>query len=73
MKFEEGMKRLEDIVRLLEEGNLSLDEALDLFKEGISLTKELSRRLDEAEKRIEILVKRENGEVEAQPYLIEEE
>lgn len=72
MKFENGIKRLEEIVRALEEGNLSLDEALNLFKEGITLTKELSQRLDEAEKKVEILIKRENGVIEAVPYVEEE-
>lgn len=73
MKFEEGLKRLEEIVKSLEEGSLSLDEALNLFKEGIDLTQKLSRRLDEAEKKIEILVKGQNGELAAEPFRVEEE
>jgi exodeoxyribonuclease VII small subunit len=42
MKFEDGLKKLESIVKTLDDGNLPLDEALNLFKEGLSLTKELS-------------------------------
>ncbi|MDW8003132.1 MAG: exodeoxyribonuclease VII small subunit, partial [Deltaproteobacteria bacterium] len=72
MKFEDGIKRLEEIVGLLEEGNLGLDEALELFKEGIALTNELSKRLDEAEKKVELIVKRENGTVEKVPFVVEE-
>jgi exodeoxyribonuclease VII small subunit len=46
MKFEEGLNKLEDIVNTLGDGKIPLDESLALFKEGLSLTKELSRRLE---------------------------
>jgi len=49
MKFEEGLKKLEEIVNTLGDGKIPLDEALSLFKEGLSLTKELSKRLEEIE------------------------
>ena len=72
MKFEDGIKRLEEIVGILDEGEVSLDEALNLFKEGLLLTKDLSKRLDEIEKKVEILIKKENGSVEKKPFLQEE-
>jgi exodeoxyribonuclease VII small subunit len=72
VKFEDGIKRLEEIVGILDEGEVSLDEALNLFKEGLLLTKDLSKRLDEIEKKVEILIKKENGSVEKKPFLQEE-
>ncbi|MEN6615062.1 MAG: exodeoxyribonuclease VII small subunit [Syntrophorhabdus sp.] len=68
MKFEEGLQKLENIVKTLDEGKIPLDEALGLFKEGLELTKELSKRLDEAEKKVEILIKKEGGTVEKVPF-----
>ncbi len=72
MKFEEGLRRLEDIVSTLDEGKISLDEALNLFKEGLGLTKDLAKRLDEIERKVEILVKKEDGSVGKKPFLQEE-
>lgn len=72
MKFEDGLKRLEEIVSTLDKGQVSLDAALDLFKEGLLLTKDLSKRLDEIEKKVEILIKKEDGSVEKKPFLQEE-
>jgi exodeoxyribonuclease VII small subunit len=72
VKFEEGLKRLEEIVGILDEGQVSLDSALDLFKEGLLLTKDLSKRLDEIEKKVEILIKKEDGSLEKKPFLQEE-
>ncbi|MCX5807323.1 MAG: exodeoxyribonuclease VII small subunit [Proteobacteria bacterium] len=72
MKFEEGLKKLEGIVKTLDEGNISLDEALNLFKEGLSLTKDLSKRLDEIEKKVEILIRKEDGSTEKKSFLQEE-
>jgi exodeoxyribonuclease VII small subunit len=51
-KFEESLKKLEDIVTKLESGELSLDESLKLFEEGTKLSKELSNALDKAEQQI---------------------
>jgi exodeoxyribonuclease VII small subunit len=68
MKFEEGLGRLEEIVATLEGGKVPLDEALNLFKEGLSLTRELSRRLDETEKKVEILLKKDDGTIERKPF-----
>ncbi|MGD0228775.1 MAG: exodeoxyribonuclease VII small subunit [Syntrophorhabdales bacterium] len=73
MKFEEGLHKLEDIVSTLDEGQIPLDDALRLFKEGMGLTKELSKTLDDIERKVEILVKKEDGSMEKRPFLQEEE
>ncbi len=57
--FERSLKRLEGIVRDLEEGNLSLDEALKKYEEGIELARSCSRLLKEARGRVQRLVKKE--------------
>jgi exodeoxyribonuclease VII small subunit len=72
-KFEEALQELETIVQRLEEGNLSLDESLALFEEGIKLSRLCSQRLDEAEKKVEILLKNENGSLFRQPFEPEED
>ena len=59
--FEEQILKLEETVRLLERGDISLDESLSLFEQGIKLTKGCQEQLDKAEKRVKILV---NGEKE---------
>jgi exodeoxyribonuclease VII small subunit len=70
-KFEEAMARLEAIVHALEAGNLSLDESLKVFEEGTGLLRYCTRRLEEAERRIEILMQDESG-VRAEPFRWEE-
>ncbi|MGA2110297.1 MAG: exodeoxyribonuclease VII small subunit [Syntrophorhabdales bacterium] len=72
MKFEEGLRKLESIVNTLDEGQISLDEALGLFKEGLHLTKELSKTLDDIERKVEILVRKDDGSVEKKPFLQED-
>ncbi|MDD2443075.1 MAG: exodeoxyribonuclease VII small subunit [Desulfotomaculaceae bacterium] len=59
--FEEAVTRLEAIVKELEDGRLPLERALDLFAEGIKLSKVCNRNLEEAEQRISILTKDEKG------------
>jgi len=60
-KFEEALTKLEEIVRKLECGDLSLDESLKAFEEGIRLSGFCSRKLDEAERKVEVLIKGEQG------------
>ena len=57
MHFEEAFKRLEVIVGNLESGDLSLEESMKLFEEGIGLTEACKSRLEDAEQKIELLVK----------------
>lgn len=60
MNFEEAMQKLEKITQDLEEGNLSLDESLKRFEEGMRLVNFCEKKLEEVEKRIRILIKEEN-------------
>lgn len=61
IKFESAVKRLEEIVNKLEAGDLSLDDSIKLFEEGVKLYQICLKRLDEAEKKVEILLKDKNG------------
>jgi exodeoxyribonuclease VII small subunit len=59
--FESSLGELEKIVRKLEDGDLSLEESLKLFEDGVRLSRECQERLNQAERRIEILLKDEKG------------
>lgn len=61
VKFEQAMARLETIVAELERGELPLDDSLRIFEEGIRLSKTCLKMLNEAEKKVEILVQDKNG------------
>jgi exodeoxyribonuclease VII small subunit len=70
-KFEEALGRLEDIVKRMEAGDMTLEESLKAFEEGIKLARLCSRKLDEAERRVEILLKQEE-ELVIRPFKVEE-
>lgn len=70
--FESKIKQLEEIVKELENGNLNLDESMKKFEEGMHISKECTKILDEAEKKIMILVN-DNGNLNEQEYVTEEE
>ncbi len=72
-KFETSMKRLEDIVRELETGELSLEDSLKKFEEGIKLSKFCSNKLDEIEKKVSILVQNEETGIDEQKFVSETE
>ena len=59
--FETSLQELERIVRRLEEGDSSLEDSLKLFEDGVKLSRECQERLNQAERRIEVLMKDENG------------
>ena len=63
LDFDSGLKKLEAIVQKLDTGELSLEESLKVFEEGIGLVGLLTRKLDEAEKKIEMLTQAEDGSV----------
>jgi exodeoxyribonuclease VII small subunit len=71
-KFETALKKLEDIVRRLEGGSLSLDESLKIFEEGVRHASFCSKKLDEAERRVEVLLKRKDGSFSREPFQPEE-
>lgn len=60
MSFEENMSKLEKIVQELEKGDLNLDDSISKFEEGIKLSKECNKMLEDAEKKITILLKNED-------------
>jgi exodeoxyribonuclease VII small subunit len=66
--FENAMKRLEAIVQELESGDLTLDEALKKFQEGVKLSKFCSNKLDETEKKVSILLKDEEGNIREKSF-----
>ena len=66
--FEHSLSRLEEIVRKLESANLSLDEAMKLFEEGVQLSRDCQKHLEQAEGKVEILVKKAGGEMVAEPF-----
>ncbi len=59
--FEDGMKSLEGIVARLEQGNLPLEQSLDAFEKGIHLLRVLHGKLEEVERRVEVLVRDADG------------
>lgn len=73
MSFEEALKELEEIVGKLEDGELSLDASLGLFEKGVKLTKFLKKELEKAEKKIDILLKDDEGKIEAKPFELQDE
>ena len=68
LKFEQALKRLEKIVEELEKGDLSLDESLKRYEEGIKLSRFCTQKLEETERKVEILTKDEKGELTKIPY-----
>ena len=75
--FEAQLATLERIVRELERGDLPLEQSLDLFEQGVRLSRECQERLNEAERRIEVLLRGGDGATIAVPFesgeLVEDE
>ena len=71
--FESAIKRLEAIVEELESGDLTLDDALKKFQEGIKISRFCSKKLDETEKKVAILLEDEEGDVRSGPFSIKSE
>jgi len=67
-RFEDALNKLEKIVSKLEEGDIPLEESLKLFEEGIRLSRFCNLKLDEAERKVEILLKGKNGVLKPQPF-----
>ena len=65
--FEDCLQRLEKIVDELEKGNVPLEQALKLFEEGLRLSTSCRKELEEAEGKVEILL-RQNGKLQPEPY-----
>ncbi len=69
--FETSLKRLDELVRQMEQGDLPIDDALKAFEEGIGLTRECQAILDSAEQKVQVLVENQ-GKVEAHDLRTEE-
>jgi len=70
-KFEDTLRKLEDLLRKMEGGDMGLEESLKAFEEGIRLSRLCTERLDEAERRVDILL-REDDAVAIKPFAGEE-
>ncbi len=70
--FEQSIAELEEIVSQLEGGNVTLDESLELFEQGIKLSKGCQKMLDAAEKKVSILMTNSDGEIEKEDFIGEE-
>lgn len=68
LSFEAAIARLEVIVKTMEGDAVSLDESLSLYEEGVALVRRLSRELDEAEQRVQILQRTPDGEIKPAPF-----
>lgn len=66
-KFEDCLQRLEKIVEELEKGNVPLEQALKIFEEGMQLSASCRKELEQAEGKVEILLK-QNGKLQAEPF-----
>jgi len=69
--FEEGLKELEAIVKELESGDLPLEKSLELFEKGVKLSEACRKQLQEAETKVEILLRKE-GKIEAEPFELQD-
>jgi exodeoxyribonuclease VII small subunit len=72
VKFEKALSRLEEIVRALEKGDLPLEDSIKLFEEGIRWSKTCMKMLEDAEKKVEVLIATD-GKTTTRPFDPEEE
>jgi len=69
--FESNLKLLEEIVMQLEGGDLTLDHALELFEEGVKISRYCNAKLEEAERKVEVLIKSADGSMVEAPFTTE--
>ena len=72
IKFEKAITRLESIVEELERGDLNIDKSLEIFEEGIKMSRACSKKLNEAEAKIEKLTKSEKGNFTTELFPLED-
>lgn len=72
-EFEKSLARLEEVVKRLESADLPLDEAMKLFEEGVTLSRDCQKQLEEAEGRVEILLRKADGKLHAEPFESDED
>ena len=68
VSFEVGLKRLEEVLDSLEHGDLALEEAMRAFEEGVQLVRVCHKKLDEVEKRVDLLLKDDAGKFFTRPF-----
>lgn len=73
LTFEESIKELEQLVKDLEGTELTLDESIEKFEKGMKLSKHCSKLLESAEKKITLLIEKEDGSVETEDFKLPEE
>jgi exodeoxyribonuclease VII small subunit len=66
--FEESLKKLESIVETLEKGDLPLEDSIKLFEEGVGLSAECKKELEEAEGKVQVLIKQRDGSFKTEPF-----
>jgi len=71
--FESALKSLESIVSQLESGDLSLDRALELFEEGVRISRFCNSKLEEVQRKVEMLTRAPDGTLQATPLEVKEE
>lgn len=72
-KFETALKKLEEVVRKLEGGELPLEDSLKAFEEGVKQAAFCSKKLNEAEKRVELLLKQKDGSFASEEFRLDDE
>ena len=68
VKFEEQLENLESIVTRIDSGELSLEESIDAFEHGVKLVRSLNHKLDEVERRVEVLMRGAGGDLKSSDY-----
>lgn len=71
--FEDSLKKLESLVDQLEKGDLSLEESLKLFEEGVGLSAACKKELDAAEGKVQMLIKQRDGSLKMEPFNTEKQ
>ncbi|HMG87090.1 MAG TPA: exodeoxyribonuclease VII small subunit [Terracidiphilus sp.] len=66
--FEDSLKKLETIVDQLEKGDLTLEDSIKLFEEGVGLSAACKKDLDTAEGKVQILIKQRDGSLKTEPF-----
>lgn len=66
--FEKSLQQLEELVERLETGELSLEDSLNTFEQGIKLTRTCQAALQEAEQKVELLLQKEDGKLSSEPF-----
>lgn len=69
--FEMSMEKLQEVVNKLEKGDLTIDESVNAFKEGIELSRMCTKKLDDVEREITVLINGIDGDVKEEPFIQE--